>query len=87
MKKFAEIYTAADLFVNPSVEEPMGLTTVKALACGSLAIIIYNATAIPKVIGVSCGIVVEKGDIDKLSMEFKVNRVKQIKTNSCIKIA
>ena len=45
----AGIYTAADVFVNTSVEETMGMTTVEALACGTPAIV-YNATGIPDVL-------------------------------------
>jgi glycosyltransferase involved in cell wall biosynthesis len=45
----AGIYTAADVFVNTSVEETMGMTTVEALACCTPAIV-YNATGIPEVL-------------------------------------
>lgn len=45
----AGIYTEADVFVNTSVEETMGMTTVEALACGTPAIV-YNATGIPEVL-------------------------------------
>lgn len=34
-EKLAEFYTAADLFVNPSIEETFGLTVAEALACGT----------------------------------------------------
>lgn len=43
-KELAEIYTAADVFVNPSVEETFGLTSVEALACGTPGIV-YAGTA------------------------------------------
>lgn len=43
-KKLAEIYTAADVFVNPSVEETFGLTTLEAITCGTKTII-YSDTA------------------------------------------
>ena len=43
-KELAEIYTAADVFVNPSVEETFGLTSVEALACGTPDIV-YVGTA------------------------------------------
>lgn len=59
IRELAEIYTAADVFFNPSREETMGLTTVEAMACGTPAIV-SNCTAVPEVIDGSCGIVVEK---------------------------
>lgn len=48
-KKLAQIYTAADLFLNPSVEETMGLTTVEALACGT-NVLVNNSTALPEIV-------------------------------------
>ena len=48
-KYLAGIYAAADVFVNTSVEETMGMTTVEALACGTPAIV-YNATGIPEIL-------------------------------------
>ena len=66
-QELAEIYTAADVFVNPSVEETMGLVTVEALACGTPAVV-FNKTAVPEVVDENCGIVVEAGDIEALIM-------------------
>ena len=43
-EKLAEIYSAADYFVNPSKEESFGLTTLEASLCGTPAIV-YKGTA------------------------------------------
>ena len=48
-KELAEIYTEADLFLNPSAEETMGLTTVEALACGT-NVLVRNSTALPEIV-------------------------------------
>lgn len=58
ISELAQWYTVADVFVNPSVEETMGLTTVEALACGT-PVITYNQTAVPEVVDSTCGMVVE----------------------------
>lgn len=58
VQELAEIYTAADVYVNPSIEETMGLTTAEALACGT-PVITYNKTAVPEVADATCGIVVD----------------------------
>ena len=65
LKELAEFYSVADIFVNLSLEETFGLTTVEALACGTPAVV-YNATAIPEIISPETGFLVEKGDIQGL---------------------
>ena len=58
VEELAEIYTAADVFVNAGREETMGLTTVEAMACGTPAIV-TNFTAVPEVVTPDGGIVLE----------------------------
>lgn len=64
-KELAELYTAADVFLNLSVEETFGLVTIEALACGT-PVIVYNKTAIPETVNSSCGMVLEAGVLHKL---------------------
>ncbi|HBE42910.1 MAG TPA: glycosyl transferase [Bacteroidales bacterium] len=65
MEKLRDLYAAADVYLNLSVEETFGLTTAEALSCGTPAIV-YNATACPEVLDVNTGFVVNKNDIDGL---------------------
>lgn len=58
VRELAEIYTAADVFVNPSKEETMGLTTVEAMACGT-PVVVSNLTAVPEVVTDLGGVVVD----------------------------
>ena len=58
-QELAQVYTAADVFVNPSREETFGLTTVEALACGTQAIV-YKDTACEEIVGRMGGIAVEQ---------------------------
>lgn len=57
--ELAEIYTAADVFVNPSREETMGLTTVEAMACGT-PVVVSNFTAVPEVLCGDSGMVLNE---------------------------
>ncbi|SCH91684.1 N-acetyl-alpha-D-glucosaminyl L-malate synthase BshA [uncultured Clostridium sp.] len=59
-KELAEIYTAADVFVNASVEETFGMTTVEADACGTLSIV-YEDTACAEIARVNHNLVVKQG--------------------------
>jgi glycosyltransferase involved in cell wall biosynthesis len=55
--ELAALYGAADVFVNPSLEETMGMTTVEAMACGT-PVVVSNRTAVPEVVPKEGGIVV-----------------------------
>ena len=43
-QELAAIYSAADIFFNPSEEETFGMTTLEAISCGTQAVV-YNGTA------------------------------------------
>ena len=47
-----EIYSSADVFYNPSVEETFGLVTAEAMACGTPAVVM-NSTACPEIVRLS----------------------------------
>lgn len=59
-KELAQIYTAADIFLNPSLEETFGLTTVEALSCGTFAVV-YKNTACEEIVKIYGGVAVEHG--------------------------
>ena len=69
-KELAEIYTAADLFVNPTREENFPTVNMEALACGT-PVITFNTGGSPEMLNHLCGSVVEKDDIDSLEKEIK----------------
>ena len=66
MNQLAEIYSQADVFVNPSKVESFGMTTAEALACGTPAIV-YDTSACPEVVDNNTGRVVPLGDVRALS--------------------
>lgn len=59
VKQLAEIYTAADVYVNASLEETFGLPTVEAMACGT-PVIVYNKTAVPEPVGDHSGVILQE---------------------------
>ena len=63
--ELAEIYTAADVFVNLSVEETFGMTTLEALKCGTKPIV-YAGTACEEVVNRFGGTAVARFDWDAL---------------------
>lgn len=62
ISELAQIYSAADVFVNPSSEETFGLVTAEALACGTPAIV-FDSTPGVEIVADGCGYVAETGNI------------------------
>ncbi|HHQ4319017.1 TPA: glycosyltransferase [Clostridium perfringens] len=58
------MYTAADVFINASVEKIMGLVTIEALAYGTPTIV-NNSTAIPEFFDDLCGFITNIKDVNK----------------------
>jgi len=84
ISELAEIYTAADVYVNTSVEETMGLTTVEALACAT-KVVVYDATATPECVDADVGIVVAKNDVAALFDAIKSIKDKKLfEKDACI---
>ena len=67
--ELAEIYTAADVFVNPSREETFGLTVAEAMACGTWPIV-YADTACAEVVEHGKGQIVT-GDLPELEAAIR----------------
>lgn len=85
-EELAAFYSLAHVFVNPSVEETMGMTTVEALACGTPAIV-YNKTAVPEVVDSSCGWVVEPQDFKEIIKIIESVESKDRYYNACLRRA
>lgn len=73
-KELAEIYSVADVFVNPTREENFPTTNIEALACGT-GVITYRTGGSPEIIDQETGVVVEKDNYDELKQAiFKVKK-------------
>ena len=64
-KELAQIYSAVDIFVNPTLEDNFPTTNIESLACGT-PIITFESGGSPECIDENSGIVVEKGNLNKL---------------------
>ena len=62
-EQLAEIYSAADVFANPTREENFPTVNIESLACGTL-VITFNTGGSPEILDDTCGSVVECDDID-----------------------
>ena len=85
--ELAEIYTATDLFVNPTREEVFGLVNVEALACGT-PVVTFRSGGSPECIDDTCGIVVEKNDVDAMEQAILyITKDKPFSAESCMAYA
>jgi glycosyltransferase involved in cell wall biosynthesis len=73
--ELAKYYSMADVYVNTSVEETLGMTSLEAQACGTPSIV-YNSTACPETICAESGIVVNPGKIQELVDAIKTIELK-----------
>ena len=63
--QLAEIYSSADLFVDPTMEDNYPTTHLEAIACGT-PVITYNSGGSAEMINERCGIIIEKGSYEEL---------------------
>ena len=68
--ELACIYTAADLFVNPTREEVLGMVNIEANACGT-PVVTYDSGGSPECINERSGAVVERDNIDALEKTIR----------------
>lgn len=69
--ELAEIYTEADVFVNPTREDNYPTVNMEAIACGTPGVT-FNTGGSPECYGETCGSVVPCDDIDELEKEIKL---------------
>lgn len=76
-QELIDLYSAADVFINPSRMETFGLVTVEAMACGT-PVIAYNNTGSSEIVSKDCGVLVEDGNIQELVNETELFLQKDI---------
>ncbi len=81
--QLAELYSLADVFVNPTYVDNFPTTNIEALACGT-PVVTYRTGGSPEAVDSNTGIVVTQGDMNMLrsAIDFVANR-KEEYTNAC----
>lgn len=64
--QLTDLYSMADVFVNPTLEDNFPTTNIEALACGT-PVITYRTGGSPEAIDGSCGMVVDYRDVEALA--------------------
>lgn len=86
-KELAEIYTAADAFINPTREDTYPTVNLEALACGT-PVLTFKTGGSPEMLDETCGSVVECDDIDSIESEIiRITTEKPFMPDACIEKA
>ena len=70
-QELIDIYSAADVFINPTYEDNFPTTNLEALACGT-PVITYKTGGSPEAINELTGFVIDKGDVDSLASAIEL---------------
>ena len=82
--QLAEIYSAADVFVNLTREDTFPTVNIEALACGT-PVVTFKTGGSPEILTEECGSVVEKNDVDAMEREIiHVCEDKPYSSENCI---
>lgn len=85
--ELAEIYTAADVFVNPTYEDNYPTVNLEAQACGTPGVT-FNSGGSPECYDSTCGSVVAKDDIGAMECEIiRICETKPYSAEACMRHA
>ena len=85
--ELAEIYSASDVFANPTREDTFPTVNMEALACGT-PIVTFKTGGSPEIIDETCGSVVDVDNVDEFYKEIvRVCADKPYTSESCIERA
>lgn len=86
-QQLAEIYSAADLFVNPTREENYPTVNMEAIACGT-PVLTFRTGGSPEMLTSSTGTVVDCDDIDSMEREIcRICETRPFRREDCVKAA
>lgn len=75
VNQLADIYSAADLFINPTYQDNFPTTNIESLACGT-PILTYQTGGSGEAVSSDTGFIVEKGDLNGI-----INVINIVKEN------
>lgn len=83
VQQLADLYSAADVFLNPTLEDTFPTTNLESLACGT-PVVTFNSGGSPEAVDEKSGIVIAKGSIEEARLaleEIKKNGKKYYSDN------
>ena len=81
--ELAQLYSAADIFINPTREDTFPTVNMEAAACGT-PVVTSDVGGCPETVGAETGIVVSKGDIEGIIDAIKrINSSDMYSSDAC----
>lgn len=86
-EELAQLYSCADLFVNPTVDDNFPTVNMEAIACGC-PVLTYNTGGSPEIIDEKSGVSIKARDYERLKKEIiRICATKPYKKEACIERA
>ena len=85
-KDLAELYSGADVLINPTYADTFPTINLEALACG-IPVVTYRTGGSPESLDSKTGIVVEQGNVTALANSFMYLRENPLSSEDCRKRA
>lgn len=82
VEQLAQLYSDANVLVNPTYADSFPTVNMEALACGT-PVITYRTGGSPEIIDEKTGVVVEQGDIEGLITAIKRMKNQPLSTKEC----
>lgn len=84
--ELAEIYSAADVLINPTLEDNFPTVNIESIACGT-PVITYNSGGSGEMLNSKCGIIVERNNYHKLLSIVLSQKYLEFNSLDCIENA
>lgn len=82
-EELAEIYSAADVFINPTFEDNFPSVNIEALACGT-PVITYRTGGSPEAVDEICGAVTDERTPESILNTIKMLEKKRLRSDDCV---
>lgn len=83
-RELAKIYSIADVFVNPTLQDTFSMVNIEAVSC-SVPVVTFDTGGCKETIDELSGITVPRGDVKKLYEAIRQIKNGRIKREDCIK--
>jgi len=80
--ELAELYSVANVFVNPTYSDNFPTTNIEALACGT-PVITYKTGGSPEAVDEKTGVVIPQGDVEALAEAIRKMKEQPLLRDDC----